>query len=160
MITKNVPQSAPFAFDVARGALREQLSRIDSLDSKAGILLAADGILAGLIFGRGELVMHAPRLIAASAGVSVLGSLACALRAFAGRNYQLAPKPDEVARLAAALEDWLRWNFMGNVLEAVDRNRVRLEQKFRWLSAGQFLLLVALAPVGGYFVYALATEAT
>jgi hypothetical protein len=44
MITKDIPQSAEFAFDVTRVALGEQLARIDSLDSRAGILLAADGI--------------------------------------------------------------------------------------------------------------------
>jgi hypothetical protein len=43
---------------------------------------------------------------------------------------------------------------MGNMLDAVDENRRRLRRKARWLTAGQGLLLVMLAPVGGYFLYA------
>ncbi len=50
MSLNEIPQSAAFAFDIAREALAEQLARTDSIDSKAGILLAADGLLAGLIY--------------------------------------------------------------------------------------------------------------
>ncbi len=39
-----------FAFENAAKALHEQLGRLESLDAKAGVLLAADGVLAGLLF--------------------------------------------------------------------------------------------------------------
>jgi hypothetical protein len=44
---------------------------------------------------------------------------------------------------------------MGNMLDAVEENRRRLMRKAAWLTAGQGLLLVMLAPVGGYFLSAL-----
>lgn len=129
MVMKGVPQSAAFPYKTAQRALDEQLRRIDSLDSKAGILLAADGILAGLIFGRETFISRAPVAVASVAGGGIL--------------------------LSAAPADWIRWRLMGNMLDAVDENHRRLRRKTRWLTAGQGLLLVTLAPVGGYFLYAL-----
>lgn len=131
----------------------EQLGRIDSLDSKAGILLAADGILAGLVFGRQALVAQAPAGLAIVVGSFLLTSLACSVIAFANRTYSTAPRADELASLASASEDWIRWNFVGNVLEAVATNRQTLARKARWLTVGQVSLLVSIAPLGGYFVY-------
>jgi hypothetical protein len=155
MVMRGVPQSAAFAYETAQHALDQQSRRIDSIDAKAGILLAADGILAGLIFGRETFVSRAPVAVASVAGGGILLSLACALRALATRDYSLAPEPRSLARLSAAPPDWIRWRLMGNMLDAVDESRRRLRQKARWLTVGQGLLLVMLAPVGGYFLYAL-----
>lgn len=81
-------------------------------------------------------------------------SLAAALVAFSNRNYQIAPAPEAVTALANAPEDWIRWRLIGNMLAAVDINRVKLRQKARWLTFGQLVLLVGLGLLGGYFVYA------
>lgn len=43
-----VPEGASFAYAVAIAALDEQLRRIEALDTKAGILMAVDGVIAGL----------------------------------------------------------------------------------------------------------------
>jgi hypothetical protein len=48
------PRSARLAYDVASDALKEQLARIDSLDQKAGIVLAAGGIVGGLVLRPGD----------------------------------------------------------------------------------------------------------
>ena len=61
MVDQPTPQGASFAFDNAAKALDEQLGRIESLDAKAGILLAADGVLAGLLFATGSVLVQAPR---------------------------------------------------------------------------------------------------
>lgn len=47
MVNQPPPQGASFAFDNAAKALDEQMGRIESLDAKAGVLLAADGYLLG-----------------------------------------------------------------------------------------------------------------
>ena len=153
MASTRVPRSAALAFGVARDALDEQLQRIDSLDSKAGILLAADGILAGLIFGHETFARSAPAGVAIASGFFLLVSLAAAVIAFANRDYEVAPKPDEVIALARASEDWIRWHVLGNVLDAVAANGKTLAWKARLLATGQLALLVSLVPLGGYFIY-------
>ena len=153
MATSTVPRSAGFVFEIAGAALTEQLGRIDSLDSKAGILLAGDGILAGFVFGHQAFVASAPASVAIVAGFFLLVSLACTVIAFANRDYELAPTPEEAARFAGASEGWIQWHFIGNVLEAVATNGRTLARKARWLTWGQVSLLVSLAALGGYFIY-------
>jgi len=67
-------------------ALDEQLRRIEALDAKAGILVAADGVLGGLLFGAGSVIRNAPRGVAISASVALIASLVLALLAFANRR--------------------------------------------------------------------------
>ena len=80
-------------------------------------------------------------------------SLAAAVIAFANRDYEVAPTPDEVTALARASEDWIRWHALGNVLDAVAANGKTLAWKARLLATGQLALLVSLVPLGGYFIY-------
>src|SRR5687767_6123457 len=118
------PRSARFAYDVVRDALKEQLARIDSLDQKAGIILAAGGIVGGLALSPDADRLSAfPAWLAILIVVTLVGSLLGALVALANRRYELAPTPERVASLAGADEDRLRWMFIGNVLEAVELNR-------------------------------------
>lgn len=42
---------------------------------------------------------------------------------------------------------------MGNMLESIDTNRAKLQQKARWLTGSQIVLIVSIAPLGGYFVW-------
>ena len=77
-----VPEGSGFAFEMSLRALDEQLRRIEALDSKAGILIAADGILAGLLLsGRGPL-LQAPKPVLFAAVAAVISSLSFALLAF------------------------------------------------------------------------------
>ena len=151
---RGIPQSAGFAFTTAQQTLGEQLKRVDALDTKAGVLLAADGIIAGIIFSQGSHLAGMPDWIALIAGTAILISLGGALGAFVNRNYEVAPTPETVATLASAPEDWIRWRLIGNVLDALDINRAKLSQKTRFLTVGQIALLVGLSLVGGYFLYA------
>jgi len=146
------PQGATFAFDVALRSLEEQLARIDALDSKAGILLATDGIIASLVMGRGTILSVAPTGIVLAIAAPVLLSLIAALVALLTQNYAIAPEPRHVAALVDAPTDWIRWRFLGNTLEAVDKNREKLRWKAQALTLGQFALLVGLTIFGGYFL--------
>ena len=69
------PRSARFAYDVARDALREQLARIDSLDHKAGIVLAAGGIVGGLVFTPDDRLSQFPNWLAIFIVVTLVTSL-------------------------------------------------------------------------------------
>jgi hypothetical protein len=146
-----VPDGAPFAYNVAGAALDEQLRRIEVLDSKAGILIAADGVLAGLLFGRLSLILAAPRALSAIVVGLVVISLLLGLIAFANRRYRTAPHPAAVLRLMAAPEAWLRWRFLGNLQGALLENEGKLTWKARYLTAAQVSLFVGVA-LGGYFI--------
>lgn len=154
MATRGVPQGGSFAYGNAVRSLDEQLRLLDALDSKAGILIAANGLLAGLIFGRGSFLTRAPSWLSLTTGVLVLASLLFALFAFLSRLYETAPAPEAVARFAQRPEDWLQWRFITNVLDAIEVNRKKLALKGRLLSLGQASLIAAIAPLGGYFVWA------
>jgi len=148
-----VPDGASFAFDVARMALDEQLRRIEAL-GKAGILIAAGGVLAGFLFGRGSLLLDAPRLIVGIAAITLTGSLVLALLAFWTRRYDVAPRPQALSQLMAAREEWLRWRFIPNVLNAIAVNRRKLALKSAFLTWALVSLIAAVLLLGGYFIYA------
>jgi len=97
-----IPHGAGFAYDVATAALDEQLRRIEALDSKAGILIAADGVLAGLLFGRSSLITTAPRWLGALVVGLVVLSLLLGLMSFANRRYRRTPRPQAAIRFMAA----------------------------------------------------------
>lgn len=145
------PPGARFAYETAAHSLAEQLQRIDALDSKAGVLLAADGIIVGLVLVPTPAVPGAAVVLG---GIAVLLSLFAALGTLANRRYVIAPEPSLVARLAGAPDDWIMWRLMGTVLQALDTNRVKIRKKARLLTFAQAALLAGLVIYGGYFVYA------
>jgi hypothetical protein len=155
MARQEVPSGAGFSYEVATRFLDEQLGRIEALDAKAGVLIAADGVLAGLLFVRGSLVAQAPKSLAFTAVIALILSLSLALVAFSNRRYESAPAPEAVARFMRADEQWLRWRFIGNMLDALEVNRGKLEWKARFFTGALLGLIVSVGTLGGYFLYGL-----
>jgi hypothetical protein len=149
---KPMPPGSSFAYEVGVSSLEEQRKRIDALDSKAGVTLAAAGVFAGFVFRGDTLLRGAPPVIGAAGAILLVLSMLGALFAFADRRYRIAPAPEAVAAMMSFPDDWLRWRFLGNVLEAVEVNRGKLSVKARWLTAAQTALLAAVMVIGGYFV--------
>jgi len=150
-----VPAGAEFAFEVAIRSLDEQLERIGALDTKAAVLLTADGVIAGLLLGRDSAIHEAPDWLAIAAIAWLMASFILALLSFASRRYQLAPPAVAVARRAQAPGDWLKWRFLANVHRAIDVNNSKLGRKSTLLTAGMGCLLVSLLTLGGYLIYAI-----
>ena len=156
MVDQPPPQGALFAFGNAAKALDEQLGRIESLDAKAGVLLAADGVLAGLLFATDSVLIHAPRALGVAITVSLLFSILLALQAFSTRKYETAPTPEAVIGLMEqVLDAWLKWRFLGNVVVALTINRSKLERKARLLSSAIGFLFIVVILLGGYLTYLL-----
>jgi hypothetical protein len=151
MAQRPPPRGAPFAYAVAERSLQEQLSRIEALDAKAGIVIATNGVLAGLLFSRSSLLLTMPELLAGAIVLLVGISLLLALVAFATRKYLTAPEAQAVRQLMGAGEDWLRWRFLGNLEEALRENSRRLTRKARWLSSALFSLMLAVVGLVVYF---------
>jgi len=153
MAQQPIPEGSGFAFEMSLRALDEQLRRIEALDSKAGILIAADGILTGLLLsGRGPL-LQAPKPVLFAAVAAVISSLSFALLAFISRRYDSAPGPAAVIRLMTASEDWLKWRFLGSLESALELNRRKVRWKVGWLTWGAALLIVGTGVLGGYFLH-------
>ena len=147
-----VPAGAGLAFETGLRALDEQLRRIESLDSKAGITIAADGVLAGLLLNRASLLSIAPRPLSVLVAVALFSSLTTAILSFMTRRYEFAPSAPVTVRLMIAEEDWIKWRVLTNVLDAVRNNALKLERKAHLLTAALWSLLAAITVVGGYFV--------
>lgn len=145
-----------FAFDVAAASLNEQLKRIEALDAKAGILIAADGVLAGFLLASDGVLRRAPLWIGVAITAVLFASIALALGSFANRKYETAPTPAAVVGLMGeGGENWLKWRFLANLLNAVDINRPKLQRKVRLLSSAVALLLLVVLILGAYLSYAL-----
>lgn len=127
-----IPHGAEFAYGVGRQELADQLRRIEALDSKAGILLAAGGVLAGFVFGSRTFIRQAPGSISLSVALFVTASLVLALIAFGNQKYRTAPLTEDAVRLMVQDENWLKWRFLGNLLHAIQANSTKLEQKARF----------------------------
>jgi membrane protein YdbS with pleckstrin-like domain len=146
-----VPEGASFAYDVGARSVDEQLRRTEALDTKAGLILASDGVLAGFVFSSDSLLRTAPRAVGVLVGVLILLSITMALLAFWNRRYESAPSPEQLVRLMAADEAWLKWRFLSNVLNALKTNRRKLDRKAALLTCALVSLIAAVWTLGGYF---------
>lgn len=151
MAPRHIPRGAPFAYAVAERSLEEQLGRIEALDAKAGIVIATNGVLAGLLFGRSSLLLTMPEALAGVISLLVGTSLLLALIAFATRRYSIAPQAEAVRELMGWGEEWLRWRFLGNLEEALLENNRRLARKTRWLSLALFTLMLTVVGLVAHF---------
>lgn len=149
----DIPAGAAFAYEVATKSLGEQLRTIDSLDTKASVVMAADGILAGLLFRADSLLARAPRSLALPAVVVLFASMGCALGGLMTRRYETAPESSAVARRVAASPESLRWRFLTTVTTAIGSNAPRLDRKARLLTLALVFLLGVILLIGAYSCY-------
>lgn len=143
------PKAAEFAFNNAVRVLDGQNLRVDSMDTKAGILLAADGVLAGFLVGADSVLLRAPKCFATVAVILLVLASIFALGAFYPRKYHAAPVAQAVADDSDNHDDdlALKWSWVGNVLEAVAFNNKALEHKgvlLRFAGAGLAMTLLVL----------------
>lgn len=96
------PKGGQFAYETAIRSLDDQLRRIESLDSKAGILIGAGGILAALLAGGGSPILEGSRHLALATTVLLNASVTLALLAFFNRSYSSGLSPHSSPR-------WLGW---------------------------------------------------
>lgn len=151
MKDRTTPRAAGFAFDTAIRSIDDQLRRIESLDSKAGILLGAGGILTGLLFTKGSILDDAPTFVGVPIAVALTISISLALGAFWNRKYRSGVSPQAVTRLAGADPQWVKWRLQGNLLESWRWNDARLTLKARLITWSLISLLGAAVTTGSYF---------
>jgi hypothetical protein len=149
------PQGAAFLYDAAHKGLSEQWQWIDALDTKAGVVLAADGLLAGLLFTSDSFLWLAPTWTSVAITVLLLGSLTLALLAFATRRYETAPDVEDLVRFNHLSSDQIQWRALSDLLFALEVNESKMAQKSNLLFYSGLMLLVTVVLFGAYFVNAL-----
>jgi hypothetical protein len=152
MVAKT-PAGATHAYDVGIRTLSSQFGRIDALDTKAGVIVAADGVTAGFLLSQNSTLRAAPAWLAIILILAIFGSIGTALIAFATRRYQNAPKLDSVIRLMTADTDWLKWRFLGNIQAAARENQRKIERKATFVTTAIVQLLVAVSLLGAYSMW-------
>ena len=142
------PKGAQFAYDTAIRSLDDQLRRIESLDSKAGILIGAGGVLAGLLAGGRSLLLETSKYLALATTSLLIISLVFALFAFFNRKYSSGLSPAAVTKLAWMGDEAIRWRFHGNLLRSLSENDRRLRRKARFISASLSCLIATTMTIG------------
>lgn len=142
------PKGGQFAYETAIRSLDDQLRRIESLDSKAGILIGAGGILAALLAGGGSPILEGSRHLALATTVLLNASVTLALLAFFNRRYSSGLSPHSVAKMAWMGDDAVRWRFQGNLHRCIDENDGRPRRKARLISASMACLIGATLTIG------------
>lgn len=85
-------------------------------------------------------------------GFFLLVSAVLALLSFWTRRYRTAPELEAVVEFMARDEEWLRWQFLGNIQEAKRINASKLKWKVRLLTCSMVTLLVAIMLAAGYLI--------
>ncbi|MGI8427157.1 MAG: hypothetical protein ACR2M4_11310 [Actinomycetota bacterium] len=144
MPATGIPKGSSFGYETGIRVLEAQSRRIDALDSKAGILLAVDGVLAGLAFGSNDGHPKFAAAIAFISALTLLTSFLLALLAFRVRQYATAPSLGRVIQTMTRDEPWLKWRFLGNLQEAEATNSRKLALKAKLFHLSLVFLLVSV----------------
>jgi hypothetical protein len=152
MSYEQVPAGTDFAFDLGERILAKQSTRVDSLDTKAAVVMGVNGVLAGIL--PEQLFGPAAGWFSFVAGSSLFLSLVAALVSFWTGKYATAPEFGSILRRIEAPEVWLKWRFLPNLENAISTNHIKLERKAFLLTLSLTGLLVLITTVGGYLIYA------
>jgi hypothetical protein len=155
MPSVGIPEGAAHAYEVGVRSLEAQSRRVDSIDTKAAVILAVDGVLAGLLFDKGGYLGRAPKLLTSVVITLFLLSFLTALRALWTRKYATAPEFAAVMSFMVRDEQWLKWRFLSNIEKAEAENSEKLRHKVAWLKWSTWLLFVDVSLVGAYLLVAI-----
>jgi len=134
-------------------ALDEQERRTNSLDSKAGVVLAASGVLAGFIFRSDSFIRREPTWIRIAIVAAITMTIVTALAAFTTRRYRHTPSLRLSITMMARDDGWVRWRFLGTMLESWSENDRKLARKGQLLSLSLGSLLGTTLLLAGSFLY-------
>jgi hypothetical protein len=148
-----LPPGSGFAYELGERILASQSAQFDAIDTKAAVVMAVDGVLAGFL-------LQSPFQGGPTAGViiassSLFISLIAALLAFWTARYSTGPEFSAVTDRIQGTEAWIKWRFLSNLAEAIQANNEKLERKNRLLMAALSALFVLVLYVGGYLMYSL-----
>jgi hypothetical protein len=147
------PPQGDFVFDTAVRALDDQMRWIDALDVKAGVLMASDGVIAGLVLTRGSILLQAPLWVGVLVALLLFVSLVLALLSFSTRRFEIAPDIVSLAtRSQTETEASLRASAVPGIIDALQINESKVGQKANLLFMSGTGLMLSVAVFGGNFI--------
>jgi hypothetical protein len=153
MTTSPPPTGSDFVFDAAVRAFDDQMRWIDALDTKAGVVMAADAVLAGLVLMRGSMLLEAPLWVGVLVAALLFLSFVLALCSFATRRFGIAPDLSALAEQATTdTPSSLRASALSEILDALEMNEPKIGQKANLLFLSGVALMLAIASFAGYFI--------
>jgi hypothetical protein len=156
--TTPAPPGGDFVFEAAVRAFDDQMRWIDALDTKAGVLMAADAVLAGLVLTRGSTLLEAPPWVGVLVATLLFLSFVLALLSFGTRRFGIAPDiPGLADEALSSAPSSLRWEALSEILDALRMNEPKIGQKANLLFLSGIALMLAMASFGGYFISQLVT---
>lgn len=141
-----------FVHGAASKAVDDQLSWMNDIDSKAGVLIGANGISVTFLFSQDALI-EAPPWLASVVILLFAGSALAALIAFSPRSLDIPDFSDVVGLLVEENTLVAKRKHLEDLKTSFVRNEVILEQKadaFAW--SGRLLLGAIAFLVGDLFV--------
>ena len=115
------PKGIAYAHEAASKSYDDQMQWIDALDTKAGILMAADSVIVSLVMTPDSVLTRAPIPVAVVITFALFWSLVLALLAFSTRRYEIAPDIDRLLQQMQHLDDnslkWIALEGLANALE-------------------------------------------
>lgn len=150
------PQGITYAHDVALKTYDDQMSWIDALDTKAGILMAADGVIISFIAARGSTLMEAATVIGVATALFLFLSFVFALLGFSTRRYEVAPDLDPLlVQMQHQDDDGLKWIALEGLSNAVAVNESKVDSKAWHVFLSALSLLAGVLALAGHFIYLL-----
>jgi hypothetical protein len=148
------PRGITYTHDMALKTYDDQMKWIDALDTKAGILMAADGLTVGLVMASDSVLSNAPTLVGVTTATWLFLSLVFALLAFSTRRYEVAPDIDPLVLQMQHLDDLaLKWIALEGLMNAIEVNESKVGRKAGYLFASATGLLVAILVLASFFIY-------
>lgn len=151
-----VPEGIAYAHEAASKSYDDQMSWIDALDTKAGILMAADGVIISFVATRDSTLMEAPPVIGVATALFLFCSLVFALLGFSMRRYEVAPDLDPLlAQMQHQDDEGLKWIALEGLSNAVAVNESKVDGKAWHVFLAGLSLLAGVLVLAGHFIYLL-----
>ena len=148
------PKGIEYAHEAASKAYDDQMQWIDALDTKAGILMAADGVIVSLVLTADSVLTRAPILVAVVITIALFISLVMALISFSTRAYETAPDIERLLQQMQHLDDGgLKWIALEGLSNALEVNESKVDRKSGYLFLSAMGLLLAILVFAFFFVY-------
>ncbi|HZY91876.1 MAG TPA: hypothetical protein VFG07_03755 [Thermoplasmata archaeon] len=128
--------------------LDQQLSGVDQLQTKIGVLLGFNATLLAVIFSIGHAWLLSHPAVAWASGGTLLASMAIFAASLALEDYTISPRPDWLVAMlndsGKSLTD-LKEELIGNFAGAYDENKRLINQRFALINLAIVLMLLGLA---------------